>query len=262
MHALTKYFPVFLVFGSGLILSTYSCQHDMTMSEGGVTPVDTTGNGGGGNGGTDNPTDTTVNQGDPCDPDVVYFELDVLPILRSNCAFSGCHDAASAQDGVNLTTYASVVNSADVEPYDLDGSDLYEVITDNDPDDRMPPVPNSRLTADQINIISRWIMQGATNETCDPDAGGCDTEQVSYAAQIAPVLNTNCLGCHNNSAPSAGISVEGHDNVAALAQSGLLLGVVSWSAGYTPMPYGAASPLPECTVSQIQSWIEAGAPNN
>ena len=31
--------------------------------------------------------------GIPCDPDVVYFDRDLLPILKSNCAKSGCHDA-------------------------------------------------------------------------------------------------------------------------------------------------------------------------
>ncbi|HKK80042.1 MAG TPA: c-type cytochrome domain-containing protein [Phaeodactylibacter sp.] len=254
-----------LVFGTGLLLNFSACKHDPIYGEDGITPIDTTDNP---VDTTDNPVDTTdnpvdtTNSGTPCDPEVVYFDQDILPILRSNCAFGGCHDDNSAQDGVILTSYDNVMLTADVDPYDLSGSDLYEVITDSDPDDRMPPAPNERLTSAQISKISEWILQGAKNEQCDPDAGQCDTEEVSFAEQVQPVITTNCLGCHNDSAPSAGISLEGYENVKAVADNGLLYGVISWSAGYTPMPFGASEPLPQCTVDQIKSWIDAGAPNN
>ena len=52
------------------------------------------------------PQDTTH----PCDPDTVYFEMDVLPILLSSCGKSGCHDA-TAQDGVRLDSYAATMAS-------------------------------------------------------------------------------------------------------------------------------------------------------
>src|SRR5690606_3269572 len=68
---------------------------------------------------------------EPCLPDVVYFERDILPILRSNCAKSGCHDAISHQDGNVFDSYQNVMASDEVDPFDPGGSDLYEVITDN-----------------------------------------------------------------------------------------------------------------------------------
>ena len=78
--------------------------------------------------------DTTGAGGEPmvdiCDPDSIYFENDILPILISNCAIPGCHDASSAEDDVILTDYFYVIETGDVEPFDLDGSDLYEVITE------------------------------------------------------------------------------------------------------------------------------------
>ena len=161
-----------LVFGIGFLLNFSACKHDPVFGEEGIMPSDTTDV----TDDTDNPVDTTDNSADttdtgtPCDPDVVYFDQDILPILRSNCAFSGCHDNNSAQDGVILTSYENVMLTADVEAFDLDGSDLYEVITDSDPDDRMPPAPNERLTSAQISKISEWILQGAKNEQCD---AGC-----------------------------------------------------------------------------------------
>lgn len=69
-----------------------SCKHSALIDDDGVSPIDTM-----------NPIDTTPN-GTPCDPDVVYFETQVLPFLVSNCAMAGCHNAASHQDGVTWTT--------------------------------------------------------------------------------------------------------------------------------------------------------------
>lgn len=249
---------VLITAGMVCFFSLNSCKHDPILGNDPITPIDSTD--------VSNPIDSTDNpvdtSGTPCDPEVVYFELDVLPILRSNCAFGGCHDDATAQDGVILTSYTSVMNTADVEAFDLDGSDLYEVITENDEDKRMPPPPNNPLNSAQINLISKWILQGAKNETCNPGAGGCDTTAVSFADEILPVINTNCLGCHNDDVPNAGISLASYEQIKSTAEQGLLYGVISWSPGYEPMPLGAQSPLPQCTIDQIESWIAAGAPNN
>lgn len=190
-----KYCLPLMTFGLGLALSLFSCQHEPITIEGDNNPVDTTGN----NNPTDttgnNPTDTTA-AGTPCDPDVVYFELDVLPILRSNCAKSGCHDANTAQKGVILESYESIMATGKIEPFNLNDSEVYEVIVETDPDKRMPQPPNARLTSEQVNVIASWILQGAKNETCDPGAGGCNTDNVSYSADIRPIIENNCLGCH------------------------------------------------------------------
>ena len=80
-------FPI-LIFGIGLWLSFPSCKH-VPLFDDIIDSVDT----------TSNPIDTMPvdKTGIPCDPDVIYFEQDVLPMLICNCAFSGCHAAALAQ---------------------------------------------------------------------------------------------------------------------------------------------------------------------
>ena len=132
-------FPV-LIFGLVIWLSFPSCKHEPIIEEVEMNPIDT----------TSNPPDTmtvdtmtvdTTNMGVPCDPDVIYFDLDVLPLLLSNCAFSGCHDAASHQDGVILESYETVIQTADVEPFNLGDSEIYEVLVDTDLDEIMPPPP-------------------------------------------------------------------------------------------------------------------------
>lgn len=249
-----KAVPGFLVL-CFILAQLVGCKHDPLMPDEPVIPVDT----------TDNPIDTMDNpidtMGVPCDPDVIYYELDIQPLLNSNCAFSGCHDAATAQDGVDLSSYDRVIETADVRAFDLEGSDLYEVITDSDPEDRMPPSPRPALSSAQINLLSQWILAGAENLECDPDAGECETADRSYSNHIQPILQNTCIGCHSGGAPSGGINLSTYDGVRNVALNGRLVGAISHDPGYSPMPQGGAM-LPECKISQIQAWIDAGAPNN
>jgi mono/diheme cytochrome c family protein len=198
----------------------------------------------------------------PCDPSVVYFTTEVLPILRSNCAKSGCHDAITHEEGIILDSYQNVMNSDDVvEPFDLDDSEMFEKITEDDSDDRMPPPPNQRLTADQINTIATWILQGAKDLTCDDNTGGCNTNNITYSGFVAPLLTTNCVGCHSGGAPSGGITLNTHAGVQSVALNGRLYGAISHASGFQPMPRGSAK-LSQCTIDKVKAWIDNGAQNN
>lgn len=236
------------------LIGTTACVHQPWIPDGEPVPVDTTGTGSGNNQGGSN------NNGNPCSPDSIYFALQILPILQSNCAMSGCHDAASAQDGVILTDYTNVMNTADVRPFDLDGSDLYEVITETDPDKVMPPPPNNTLSSDQIQLIAQWINQGALNLTCN-DAIGCDTVNVSFANTVFPVLQDKCVGCHSGNNPSGGIDLNSYTTVKIQVNNGQLFGAINHESGFSPMPKGG-NQLPQCEIDQVKSWIDAGAPNN
>jgi mono/diheme cytochrome c family protein len=248
---MVRWFSFLIVSGflAAAVLGSSSCKH---------FPVDIV---------DDNPTDTIPppppddTTGVPCDPNVVYFDQQVLPILISNCAMSGCHDAASHQDGVVLESYESVMNTADIKPFDLGDSELYEVITENDPDKQMPPLSNSALNADQIALIAKWIQQGAKDLDCNPDAGGCDTSNVTFSAYVFPVMQNYCLGCHNGYGASGGINLNAYQDVKTVALDGRLYGVITHATGYSPMPQNSAK-LSDCRIAKIKAWIDAGAPNN
>ncbi len=248
-----------LLAGTYLILQlatvSTSCKHDPLFDDD-LMPGDTIGNP---QDTTMNPSDTTT-QGIPCDPDKIYFDLDVLPILLSNCAFSDCHDAASAEDGVILDSYENVMATADVEPFDLEHSEIYEVLVEDDPDKRMPK-DSPPLSQDQIQIIAGWINQGALDLQCDPDAGACNTENASYTQTILPVITTHCKGCHSGSAPSGGLDFSTYQGVKTVALNGKLYGAISWASGSPQMPQGG-NKLPDCTIAQFKAWIDAGAPEN
>jgi hypothetical protein len=56
--------------------------------------------------------------------------------------------------------YFGVVDGSIVEPFDLDGSKLWDRVTDTDPDKRMP-FGLDPLTNRQLTIIRDWILDGA-----------------------------------------------------------------------------------------------------
>jgi len=235
-----------------------SCKHDpFTPID--SNPIDTTGN----------PVDTTGNPVDTtgqdtsiikCDSTLVYFEQEVLPIIISNCAKSGCHDAITHEEGLNLTSYTKIMSSGIVKPNRPDNSKLIKVLKENG-EDAMPPYPNQRLTTEQINLLSTWIAQGAKDTSCIETIVTCNTTSVSYAGFIAPLFSTFCAGCHSGGNPSGGIVLNSYNGVKGVAQNGRLIGAISWSPGFKGMPDGG-NKLTDCSIAKIQAWINDGAPNN
>lgn len=95
-----------------------------------------------------------------------------------------------------------------------------------------------------------------------PVAGsGCDTANISYAKDIAPILNANCAlgGCHDAVTKSYNHDLSNYDGVVASVKTGRFLGSVMQDAGYLAMPKSAAK-LGDCELSKISAWINAGTP--
>ncbi|MGB6037895.1 MAG: c-type cytochrome domain-containing protein [Cryomorphaceae bacterium] len=225
------------------------CQHEPPEAP----PADTSGGGGGTGGGGGGGGGTPV----ICDPDTVYFQQAVLPLIVSSCAIPGCHDPGSNEDGVTLNNYQNIFNTGDIDPFDLDGSDLYEVITDTDPDKRMPPPGEyPPLSSDEIAIIRNWILQGALNNSCE--SAEYDTTNVTYALSIEPIMESKCMGCHSGSSPQGGLSLSNYAEISSEALFGDVLASVQHANGVTAMPYNSAQ-LPQCEIDLIRIWIENGA---
>lgn len=233
-----------------LALSLPGCKHDPPVPDNFLNNDDNNGGGGGGGNGT------------PCDPNVVYFQQQVLPILVSSCAKSGCHDAASAEEGVILDSYANVMNTGDVTPYNLGNSEIWEAIHETDPDDQMPPSGEPQLTQAQIDLIALWINQGAQDLVCDDNLGPCDSTSVSYSSSIVPILQNKCVGCHTTATSTNGfIALTGYADVQLVVQTGQLLGSVTHDPSYVAMPDGGPQ-LNNCEIAKIRNWINEGANNN
>jgi uncharacterized membrane protein len=194
----------------------------------------------------------------------VCFEAEVLPIFQTNCAKSGCHDAASHQDGYVLNSYDSLfkkdgkINNNNIRPGDPANSELYKSLFETG-SKKMPPTPFADLTAVQKNLIARWINEGAKNTTnC---VVSCDSGQFKFAANILPIFQNHCTGCHSGTIPQSGIDLTTYTNVLPSALNGLLYGVVAHLPGYNQMPKGSGK-LSDCEIAQIRKWVAAGALNN
>lgn len=201
---------------------------------------------------------SVLSEGIPCDPDTSYFVNDVLPIFVGNCAISGCHDNETHQKDVILSTYAQIMASDVLKPGDASNSDIIELISETDVDDRMPPVPANPLSDKEIAILTQWIEQGALNNNCGEI---CDTSNVTWSVSIEPVINSYCTGCHKATSPAAGLDLTTYEGVAAVAAVGKLSGVLNHEPGYPAMPKGSDK-LSECKLAKIEIWIENGYPNN
>lgn len=204
------------------------------------------------------PSKNPISTGLPCNPDTAYFVNDILPIMISNCAMSGCHDAQTKADGVQLTSYATIMQSGTVRAGDPNESDLYEVLIESRDDKRMPQPPYPRLDAAKIELVRKWIQQGAQNNACLDNAGECDTINMTYTSHIAPIINSNCTGCHSGNNPSGNVLLTNYNQVASVASNGLLLAVVSHSPGVAAMPPG--NRLSDCNVNKIKAWANQGRP--
>jgi uncharacterized membrane protein len=194
----------------------------------------------------------------PCDPTKIYFQQQVLPILVSNCAMSGCHDDASHKEGVVLTSYSKVMATGEIRAGNPGNSKLYKVIVDNDPGDRMPQPPQNPLTAQQIQIISTWIQQGAQNLVC---ANMCDSSLFTYSGAIRPLIQNKCQGCHSGTNAQGQIDLSTYTLLKAKVTDGKLWGSINQLSGYSAMPKNGTK-LSDCEIKQFQKWIAAGAPNN
>lgn len=221
-----------------LLVVLYACKHET------VNPQNTGNTGNGGNGGNDN--------------DIVCFEADILPIFQTSCAKSGCHNASSAQKGYVLDSYNNIVKKG-IKKGNANNSDIYKALIDSDPNDRMPQPPYPALLPQQIALIKKWIDQGANNTTNCGTA--CDATQFAYTANIKPIIDKSCINCHSGTAASAGLNFSTHAGLQAVALNGRLYGAITHAANYKAMPQGG-NKLSDCNISQIQKWIQAGAPNN
>lgn len=123
--------------------------------------------------GTANPIDAFIaarlpqagaDAGETVDEEAQYFHRHVLPILRSECF--RCHgDKDQDQGGLRLNSRQAALAGGDsqlpaIKPGDPHASELIARVRNEDPDERMPP-SGPPLTEEKIQVLQRWIAEGA-----------------------------------------------------------------------------------------------------
>lgn len=100
---------------------------------------------------------------------------------------------------------------------------------------------------------------GAKKSTGKPAAG----QPVRYA-QIAPILQANCLPCHSTAQRRGGVDLTSYAGVTRIVKPGDPNGsrMIEYVTGKREprMPMGLA-PLSQADISRLSAWIKAGAKN-
>lgn len=93
----------------------------------------------------------------------IDYSLDVKPIFNKKCI--ACHGGVKQQGGFSVLFKDQALARTKsgkfaIIPGDPDHSELIRRITSNDPDERMP-YKHEPLTGQEIDILRKWIKQGA-----------------------------------------------------------------------------------------------------
>jgi WD40 repeat protein/mono/diheme cytochrome c family protein len=117
-------------------------------------------------------------------PPVSYFH-DVRPLLASQCV--ACHKPDKTKGELDMTTFGSLLkggkHGSSVVPGDPDKSKLIEMISGDDPE---MPKDADPLKTEQVDLVTRWVKEGAKDDT--PAPGTTHVDPPVYAA--APVITS------------------------------------------------------------------------
>src|SRR5688572_21008039 len=95
----------------------------------------------------------------------ISYSRDVRPVLSENCFFCHGQDADKRKGKLRLDTEAGQRLKGAIVPGVPERSEVIRRILTSDPDDQMPPPDSKRhLTAEQKELIRRWVAQGAQFE--------------------------------------------------------------------------------------------------
>lgn len=188
--------------------------------------------------------------GDPA----ICFDRDILPIFQSSCAKSGCHNAASHEEGYVLDSYAGIMKKGIVKGNPT-ASKIYKSIIGAPDVDRMPQIGPSLPDA-SIQLIKRWIAAGAAYDSADCNTN-CDTSNFTYSGAIQPMMQKFCAGCHYTSPKN----FNSYADIREQAVNGNIIPCIEHASGYAPMPESGAK-FTDCQITQVKKWVAAGAPQN
>jgi len=211
------------------------------------------------------------------------FTAQVAPILAKHCG--GCH-IAGRKGGFQMVSYAGLMKTGMVQPGAGAASRLVEVILSGD-----MPRGGGKVSPDEVGVLMRWIDAGAPFDGADPTlpldalarqaaaaaqppapkptAVKLKEGEVSFAAEVAPVLLEHCAGCHDATNPESNLSMAtlerllrggrgGPPLVAGKGAESLLVKKIK-GAGIEGqrMPLGK-DPLPDAVIATIQAWVDQG----
>lgn len=119
----------------------------------------------------------------------------------------------------------------------------------------------SKKAAGIVSILAVFLGVGCKYNS-EEALYNCPTVEVRYATTITNLLEVyRCKNCHNSFTAPNGADLSTYAGVKAEVDNGRLLGSITHSQGFSPMPQGSPK-MSDCDIKRVKAWIDAGAPNN
>ena len=191
----------------------------------------------------------------PCDTSVVYFKEQIMPLMQAKCV--SCHNVKKAKEGIMLDNFDNIKKTIRVQnSFGIIKNELESVLRTN----YMPPGKHDKLSEIEKKLVYKWIQQGMQNNSCTEVVSNMATianEDISYENTIKPILENNCVGCHNKVDTGGGLDLSNIQTVQSIAFNGVLIKALNHSEGVRAMPINADK-LSDDTINKFQNWINNG----
>ncbi|HVX14412.1 MAG TPA: c-type cytochrome domain-containing protein [Pirellulales bacterium] len=117
-------------------------------------------------------------------PAEISYRQTVWPVLKRHCW--GCHSSAKAEGGLKLDTVADMLKGGDsgplFEPAKPDESLLVKMIAGPTPE---MPKNSPPLSAEKVNLLKRWILAGAKDDSPPVPATTVSAPPAAYKYPVA-----------------------------------------------------------------------------
>jgi formylglycine-generating enzyme required for sulfatase activity len=194
------------------------------------------------------------------------FAKQVKPILESSCVH--CHCSDNDKGDLNMETKELMIKGGEdgpsLVPGDSAKSSIYTfTVLAEDEDDVMPPKKEGLLEPEQAEIIKQWIDAGAAWPEGVKLAA---TPRISFVKHIQPILEENCLSCHNAEKSKGdwdASTKESAPNIVAFdsAKSAVFTSTALDKDDDDLMPpVKSGGPLAPDMIAMLKGWIDQGAP--
>ena len=121
----------------------------------------------------------------------------------------------------------------------------------------MEQLTTNRMKKYSIILLCLLLLVACTSENAEDLSNKQPCEEVSYANDIQPVIDTNCAlsGCHagNNGLPDFTVKSEVFDNATSIKFR---------TSNRTMPPSSIGLTLTNEEIENIACWVDAGTPDN
>jgi formylglycine-generating enzyme required for sulfatase activity len=200
------------------------------------------------------------------------FNQHIKPILEAACVH--CHCEKNDKGDLRMDTKEALIkggeNGTALVPNDPAKSPMYTLaMLAEDDDDVMPPSKEGLLTKEQLSLLKDWITQGA------PWPAGVvlsQTPRVNFVKHIQPILEQNCVSCHNpdkakgdwdlSTKDKAFTTGENAPNITAFVLSNSAVhgrAILPEDDDELMPPKKSGGPLSKADIEMLKLWIDQGA---